>query len=106
VPSVAPRKSDCVTRLSRSAGGQAELAQFQQRMAGAVVAERIEIGDEVAQFAVGVDQVLYFDAGGGVGGLGPSAGRRQRRPMPPPLAAGGFESGEEGLPMRLEILRL
>ena len=37
--------------------------QLEQRVARAVVAERVEVGDEVAQLAVGVDQVEDADRG-------------------------------------------
>jgi hypothetical protein len=35
---------------------QAELGEFQQRVAGAPLAERIEVGEEVAEVAIGVDE--------------------------------------------------
>src|SRR5207245_1865354 len=57
--------------------GEAEFGKFQERVGGAVVAERIEVGDEVAELAIGVDEIGAFDAeatriftgSGGLGGM-------------------------------------
>ena len=59
--------------------------QVEQRVARAVVAERVELGDEVAELAVGVDEVE--DARSTGSAAGPVAPARRRRgldaaPMP------------------------
>src|SRR5208283_2953528 len=50
--------------------GQAKLAQVEQGMAGTVVAERVEIGDEMPQFAVGMHQILQIHRRLGIVRLG------------------------------------
>src|ERR1700722_19647057 len=37
-------------------GGDSKICQFEQWMMRAIVAERVEVGDEMAEFAVGMDE--------------------------------------------------
>jgi hypothetical protein len=75
-----------------------EVVQVQQRMIRPIVAKRIEVGDEVTQLAIAVNQVEYphrqrdgsgnVRAGGGL--LGRDLGRSHQA---------GIEAGEERLPL-------
>src|SRR5262249_37445040 len=63
--------------------------QLQQRMAGADFAQRVEVGDEVAEVAVGVNEANDGGLGSPVGGGG-TGGDRLRRTQ--------LETLEEGAP--------
>ena len=65
---------------------EAELAQRQQGMIGLVVAERVEVGDQVAELPVGVDEVEDAERALGPGACGVTVG-------------GELEAGEELRPV-------
>ncbi len=86
-------------------GRQAELGEIEQGMGRAIVAEGIEVGDEMAELAVGVDEVFGFDAGFGLAGIELAgvglAGGVECAGEAGGASAGGFEAGEECLPIRV-----
>ena len=51
-------------------GGYVELGQFEERVCVAIIPERIQVGDEVAELAVGVDEVVDAHRGGILRGTG------------------------------------
>ena len=92
---------------------EAELRRLEQRMAGAAVAERIEVGDEVAELAVGVDQVEDADDGlgaapGGRAATAADAATVRARAVRTGAVAvrGHLEAGEEQRPALVDGARV
>ena len=70
--------------------GSGRTGKVEQGMAWPVVAERIEVGDEMAQLAIGMNQVFGFDTDpslGGIGLVGRFGKRRLSAAARPPAAS-------------------
>ena len=89
-PADRPRNGMASNVRSRSASVQAELAQFEIRMRRRRVGERIDLGDQVAEIAIGVDQAEDAELGRGVGrrGRGPLGEGEAFEERPPQVIDG------------------
>src|SRR5207253_1946416 len=72
--------------------GDVKLGKIEQRMGGAIVAERVKLGDEVSEFAVGMDKVVDPKRQRARALALAAAGRNE------PASPGSLEAGEIGLP--------
>src|SRR5438552_2522846 len=84
---------------------EAELRGLEERMPRGLRRERVQVGDQVPELAVGVDQVEDADDGRASGGRGGRA--RRRRADQRPVAAGAqLEAREEERPLLADRARV